>query len=424
MRAVLLIFVVCLIGKDLAYAPFPYVLRGAAQGLCLLAGFIAIIPYLSANVVARYWPVLGYVATLLITVPFSRFPLFTLLQVASLLSAIVFFIGYFERQRLRGNLNLGPLAYAIVAVYGVACLLGLIMIKLRPDVAYGALNAGTWVGEELRFRGLFSKSGMMGAASGLLVGFAAIQLRRMPTKLITVAIAATCLLLTQSRSFWIAAIVAGFATMWRYYPKLRSIAIAMLIGGAMMGAIFSELGLRIDTANAAKFARLDTVATFTGRTQLWNDAINGLRQRPWFGYGFTLGSTGLAANKRILNDEDSQLDPTNLSRQTLHNGYVQCALDAGLVGLFFYCATMLIALRRLIGCDRARQFPVALYGLIFLMVANSGESVIYSGSIFQSLCFWAIAIFSLGLVGRRREASKPKSATQKHAPPLLRSSMA
>jgi hypothetical protein len=36
--AVLIIFVVCLIGKDVAFAPAPYVMRGAAQAICFASG--------------------------------------------------------------------------------------------------------------------------------------------------------------------------------------------------------------------------------------------------------------------------------------------------------------------------------------------------------------------------------------------------
>ena len=45
---------------------------------------------------ARYWPVLGYLFVLLLTAQFTQFPLFVLLEVLSLASAIVFAIAYFE----------------------------------------------------------------------------------------------------------------------------------------------------------------------------------------------------------------------------------------------------------------------------------------------------------------------------------------
>ena len=186
MGAALMIFITCLIGKDVAFAPFPYVMRGAAQTLCFAVGLGALLPNLSPELLVRYWPVLGYLLVLLLTAPFTPFPAFVLLQVLSLASAVVFSIAYFEKQRLEDRTNLRTLVLCTVLVYGIVACVSLALIRLQPTLVYDAQFVGEETGYETRFRGLFSRSGVMGAASGLLVGLAAIGVKRWPLKLISV----------------------------------------------------------------------------------------------------------------------------------------------------------------------------------------------------------------------------------------------
>jgi O-antigen ligase len=171
------------------------------------------------------------------------------------------------------------------------------------------------------------------------------------------------------------------------------------------------------------FARLDSVANLTGRTELWQAAYRGFRDRPWFGYGFTMGGVGLEDDTAVPSDAD----PTQYSRQTLHNGYIQSVMDAGVIGFFFYLMTLLMAIGRIVRFDSKRRFPEALYVLLFLSIANLGESVVYSGSVFQSLSFWVFAIFALGLSRERSledavdvVATAERAAALSVAPNLMR----
>jgi hypothetical protein len=72
-------------------------------------------------------------------------------------------------------------------------------------------------------------------------------------------------------------------------------------------------------------------------------------------------------------------------------------MDAGLIGFCCYALTILIALSGVIRHDSKRRFPEAMYVLLFLSIANCGESVVYSGSVFPSLCFWVFAVFAMSL---------------------------
>ncbi|MGA2842795.1 MAG: O-antigen ligase family protein [Steroidobacteraceae bacterium] len=397
MAAVLIIFVVCLIGKDVAFAPAPYVMRGAAQAICFASGLIYLIPNLSPGLLARYWPILMYLLTLLFAAPFTLFPGFVLLQILSLISAVLFAIAYFEsgQDDQQGRLRL--LVLSAIAIYGITAYASLAFTKLQPGLAYEALFAGNATGYEMRFRGVFSKSGIMAAASGLLVGLAAIRVKRWSLKVFLMIPGLLCLALTQSRSFWLASLLAGSATTWLYFPRLRRWIYVALGAASIAASLALAFNISVDTSGVNSFARLNSISTLSGRTALWQAAYHGWSERPMFGYGFTLGGLGLT-NLQAVSDDD---DPTQYSRMTLHNGYVQSIMDAGLVGFFFYLMAIFVSIRCILRFDKDRLFPEALYVLVFLSIANGGESVVYSGSVFQSLCFWVFAVFAMHLKAGR-----------------------
>ncbi len=83
----------------------------------------------------------------------------------------------------------------------------------------------------------------------------------------------------------------------------------------------------------------------------------------------------------------------------MHNGYIQSLVDSGVIGTLFYVLVVLLAIRSFYRYDRKRAFPAEFAGLIFLTVANLGEAVIYSASVFSSILFWLLAIFALSLPG-------------------------
>jgi O-antigen ligase len=330
---------------------------------------------------------------LLVTAPFTLFPVFVLLQILSLASAVLFSIAYFETRQRVGHVSLKPLVLCIVLVYGLTMYVSLALTALQPALTYESLFAGGATGYELRFRGVFSKSGEMGAASGLLIGLAALGVKRWPLKLLLIMPGLACLVLTQSRSFWIAAFIAGEVTAWIYYPRLRKWIFACFCLAMLTAAVSIAFHFKVDAEGVDTFARSDSVGTLTGRTALWQAAFKGWSERPWLGYGFTLGGSVIDDDRSL----STVTDPTQLSRQTLHNGYIQSLMDAGLIGFCCYALTILIALSGVIRHDSKRRFPEAMYVLLFLSIANCGESVVYSGSVFPSLCFWVFAVFAMSL---------------------------
>lgn len=407
MNIVLVVLIVALVAKDTSYLGDPYIMRGFAQGLCLIVGGIWLITNFSSSIVKKYWAPLGYLLAILFATLEARDPAYVLLQVTSLAAVIFFFIAYFETQKRKGYpsavlMNVTLLTYSLVAI------LSLVMAKYLPSLAYERLYGG-----EIRFRGLFAKAGMMGSAAGLLLGLAWFGIKRKWLKLVPMLVAAICLGLTLSRTFWVALILAGIATVWRYQWVAKKWVVGIVVAGLLVASFSMVFDVRYDTRGAKEVIRVGSIANLTGRTALWEAALNAFKYRPLLGYGFTMGADGLGSVRGRVSDTHafSIESGRDVGRATMHSGYIQSLLDSGLVGTFFYVSVMFIAIKLILKFGKEKRFAPYFFGLLFLMISNISQNVIYTASVYDGILFWAIAIFALSLRGGTGvRMRKPESA--------------
>jgi len=400
MRAVLAVLMIALVAKDASHLNDPYVMRGISQGLCLLVGGWWLINHLSLAVLGRYWPVLAYLGVLFLSAMGARSPFYSLMQVVSLTAVVLFFIACFETERQRSRDAARTLVAGSTLLYGAVAAASLVAAWRFPAIAYSA----SWF-EAPRFRGLFTEPGMMAAASGLLLGLALFGKLHRGVALAAGGVALACLALTMSRTFWVAAAVALVATVWVYHKRGRRWLATLAIGGAMAAVTANALEVRFDTREVERGIRIESLANLSGRVGLWEDALDAFRHRSWLGYGYTMGSVGLEntslAERRRLG---STLGEREVGRRTLHSGYVQALLDGGVLGLALYLMVVIGAAWRFMANDRERRWPAVFYVLVFCLIANLAEDVIYTASVYHSVLFWAAAVFAFSLHGRGREA--------------------
>jgi O-antigen ligase len=405
----LVILIVALIAKDTSYLGDPYFMRGLAQGLCLLVGGMWVMTRLNAGLLARYWPILLYLAALMISVGAAAQPIYVMLQVVSLTAVVLFFIAYFEVQRTKGYRSELFMRSTVVA-YGVVMIVSLLVAWLLPQIAYETLYAG-----EIRFRGLFAKAGMMGSAAGLVIGIAWFGLKRWWARLPLIVPAAICLGLTLSRTFWVALVVAWAVTAWITKPQSRKWVMGMAFIGGLAAAALLTFHVQLDTETANRIFRTSSITNLTGRVSLWEEGLDAFKRSPLVGYGFTVGSDGLDGQDQhgFGRDALSFKEARQQGRRTLHSGYLQSMLDAGIIGTFFYALTMMMALRRVWKLGREPRFAPYFFALLYLMVANLSQNVVYSASVYDSIFFWGVAVFALSLPNpkaRARFAGVPSHA--------------
>lgn len=367
-------------------------LREISAAICL---FLAIL-YLPTSLGRVPWPalalLLGYLVVVLVGAIDAKNATFVLLQGASLMAVILYALCWHSHASSDATENYRLMFSSAFWVLAAVCLGSLLTVFLAPGLAYEVLHGG-----EIRFHGLVTRPGWMAAMAGLLVGISLFY-RRLPMSLRLIAglIGFACLGLSGARTYWVAFAIAAIACIFLYQPMLwRRIRIPAAIGAVLVVGLVVLEGDRyfgfLDTA-----VRSDTVGHLSGRTSLWETALDSFGERPWFGYGITQGSRvldGQVESSIVLSSQ--AVDPREISRRTLHNGYIQSLFDTGIVGTAFYLLIIVAAIGRILRKDTERRYATVFFGLIFTVIGNFSENVIYAASVMPSVFFWLIAVFAL-----------------------------
>ena len=306
---------------------------------------------------------------------------------------MVFGIALFESGEAGQGSNLDLLIRTAGILYLVVAVLSVITLLSDPGRAYEVETV------HRRFRGLFAEPGMMANASGLLLGIGLFGLKHRVLKSGAIIFGAICIGLALSRTNWVALIAASLATGWLYYPRFRRVVLAISALAVLAGLVTVALNITIDTERANRIARVESLATLSGRTVLWEASIRAMSRSPVFGNGYTTGVDALIETSK--RNEARYLDhiaDLETRRGTIHSGYIQSLLDSGLVGTFFYVTLIVLGLKRLLSNDQQRQFGVVFFIVMYAAIANLGKNFIYSASVFDAVLFWLVIPVALGVL--------------------------
>jgi O-antigen ligase len=399
LKAVLVILLLVMIAKDTAHINDPYIMRGFAQGLCFVVGMAWMFSNANVRLLKKYWPIFGYLFISLVSGVFSPRMDYALLQTASFVAVLFFAIAYFESQSKKTGDSSSLYFNTTIIIYAVVCVISILLIKMNHSIVYSRVGDWSDLNVGVRFRGLYSAAGMMGAASGLLIGFVLFRQGKWWWRWPVLASGLICLALTQSRTFWIATFVTSIIVWWIYKPQTRKILIAVtFVVGTISGSIW-VLGVSVDTSGVEDSARVGSLANLTGRVPLWEQALDSFSKSPFIGYGSTMGSYALRDDSRDALFGDDSREGRSLGHETLHNGYLQTILDLGVLGSFFYITIFVTALQRVYRRDKLRMHGAVMYGVLFMAIGNMGESIVYSASVSHSIVFWCVVIFALHRFG-------------------------
>ena len=137
--------------------------------------------------------------------------------------------------------------------------------------------------------------------------------------------------------------------------------------------------------------------TLSGRTDLWQAAIDKITERPWLGYGYQAFWQDTGAANYIWKVVMYQAPHA-------HNGFVNISLDLGLVGLFLFLMSVLTTLIRGLILLRLSKTSLEIWPLIymsFLILYNQTESTIIE----HNSVFWVLHVavsLSVGYFRRLR----------------------
>lgn len=384
-------------------------LREITAGICLFLALVNLprtIGRISWHAMALLF---GYLAVVSVGAVNATNSLFVFLQGASLFGIVLFALCWHSQPASALGQNYRVMFVAAFYALTLVCLGSLVSVIVAPGLVYEVLYAG-----EVRFHGLVSKPGWMAAMGGLLAGIALFYQRLPPSiRLIAGVMGLACLGLSGARTYWAAFAVASIACVSLYRPALwrRARLLAMLVVALIIGFIVFKGGDNLAFIGDA--ARTDSVGSLSGRTTLWEESLGAFGTRPLFGYGLTQGS-------EVLEDAQSpahslshvEIDPRELSRRTLHNGYIQSLFDTGILGTAFYGLIVIAAILRMLLKDRERRYAGVFFVLVFAAIGNLSENIIYAASVMPSTFFWLIAVFALSarMMPTSRAQARPPTA--------------
>ncbi|MBI3154210.1 MAG: O-antigen ligase family protein [Burkholderiales bacterium] len=235
------------------------------------------------------------------------------------------------------------------------CVSSLLAAVLRPDVSVLSGYRGLIPGFDFRLYGLTSHPNSLGyAASCLLVLAMADSSRSNPVRVGTLFVAAMTLLFSQSKTS-IVACMAGTAVIliwWLWSGRIGATRFQrgfdrILIGRALLAFLVASLvaiawfvltdaQLRYSVLSSLDQREVGRLGTFTGRTAIWQFAIDSAKAYPWFGYGLGLWT------------DESRIRIGLLGASSAHNLVLEVLVRSGILGLVALVILLGVMIRGLV----------------------------------------------------------------------------
>lgn len=174
------------------------------------------------------------------------------------------------------------------------------------------------------------------------------------------------------------------ALRWKYTIAVPFFIFVLLVGGSAIVWLSNQMEIVLGL--------LGKDATLTGRTDIWDIAIEMINQRPLLGYGyaaFWLGSEGeySAYVWSVVN-----WDPPNA-----HNGFLDLGLTLGYLGITVFLVGFLMTYIRAVTWARLNKSLEGLWPLeymSFILISSQSESVILAYHDIYWIFYVAISIYT------------------------------
>jgi O-antigen ligase len=225
-----------------------------------------------------------------------------------------------DRNHFVRLLTFGSLAVLVLCYAGVIFAPGL-SIHQSTDIAEPQL-AGNW-------RGFFAHKNGAGAGMGILVisGIYIFRTFSRTAGSLIVALAAVFLVFTESKSpiMLLPLALVFSAVFMRFRSRFMKFIIAISVPAIIC---FLTIGSVAFDAVYVLVEKLMSDPTFTGRNDIWEFALDHIKQRPFVGFGYqAFWGTPELVNSWIWTES------WGYRASDAHNGYLNIAVMTGLVGL-------------------------------------------------------------------------------------------
>jgi exopolysaccharide production protein ExoQ len=294
----------------------------------------------------------------------------TLQAIISLIRVVLFGIYFSARFTLREQIRV------LAVVFGFAVISSLMFglfyknygvmgmgLEMTPE---NIAHAGSW-------RGIFTHKNVLGRfmtlAAIVFLIFSPQKQQFKYLKWIFLSLTVLVILLSTSKSsliilLTITSILPLFKSLkWNYNHSIPFIITLLVLLG-------SAITLFLDNAEIILNA-MGKDMTLTGRTDLWNEVIRSISERPFLGYGLGGFWRGLKGNSEVI------ITTMKWDVPHAHNGYLDILVDLGFLGFLAFLLSFTFVFFRSIVKIRSGEQTESLFPIIFLtflVMTNLTES--------------------------------------------------
>jgi len=296
----------------------------------------------------------------------------------------------------------------------------LVVSHVAPDLAIQRNYSGWLPGITIRFWGLGLNPNSTGPLALLYLLIAIHQpFERRWSQYLGLSMAILVLILTQSKTAWVAAMVAvpllhllrsSYAKRSDDTPPVRSSSAMSLtatstlslgVVGVFVLLVLPQLGVSIYGGVGAMLG--DDVSTLHGRDVIWALAVEEWARNPLFGYGVTIWDAAYRAQIGMLH------------AYSAHNQFFQSLSAAGLFGVIGLVIYLAILSRNAISArHKTRGLSVAL--LVFVLARCVTEAPLEVGAFLIGEFPAHLLLFHLALVHGNRVTSSRRPASPALSP--------
>jgi exopolysaccharide production protein ExoQ len=208
------------------------------------------------------------------------------------------------------------------------------------------------------------------------------------------------LMSTSKTGMLIAGLVCGLYAAGVLLRARRELAV---VATGVLTVVMVTAGYALVAYSDRIFMLLGRDATLTGRTIVWYQGLAALERQPWLGYGYAAFWRGRNSPSSVL-VRVADWDVSNA-----HNGFLDLALELGLIGLAVFMLSWVFGLYRALHSLRITNSAAGLWPftyLTFLIAWNVTESTLFR----QNTIFWALYVAALSstLLIQRAQADEER----------------
>jgi len=346
----------------LAVAPTPYPGSSAVIAVCAVGVFISAMRFSSSMTAPiKFAPVAGFLGTAMASATWSE------VSVASLTGSGQLVIIAAVAWSAARSYSLEDFLTGSTRGLRLLLISSLLLALLVPSIGVvsGPYEAGT-------VKGVFEHRNLFGFVT-VLAAISFWSSRGGRCRLLNaadVALVTTCLVTARSQSSFV--VVAALIVVWvalKLAQRAEHFTRVIVVTAMTCGGSFALLWLIRSLAEVSDSLGRD--ATLTGRTVIWEAALQAASYNPLFGVGWdSAWMPGLPITNTIWS-------AIGFSVYQAHNGYLDIYLQIGLVGLFAFSCMLLASAVQAIPLAFRQLNPAYMWpalALFAMLIANSTES--------------------------------------------------